>query len=204
MKAQAFSVGLTGGIGSGKTTVANIFAELGAHLVDTDVIAHDLTRENGAAIKSIEATFGSGFILPSGAMDREKMRQHVFSLPNEKKRLEAILHPLIRVETELAARESNGTYTIFVVPLLVESGSWQQRVNRVLVVDCSEQTQLQRVMTRNGMKREQVLSIMHAQASRKQRLNAADDIIESEVTLDELNLEVRRLHDKYVTLSAST
>ena len=202
MKTEAFTVGLTGGIGSGKTTVANMFAELGACLVDTDLIAHALTKKNGAAIESIKNAFGSEFILPSGAMDREKMRHHVFSLPHQKKRLEAILHPLIREKTELAAQESNGIYTIFVVPLLVESGSWRLRVSRILVVDCSEQTQIQRVMDRSGMTQEQVLSIMQTQASRDQRLNAADDIIASERTLDEIKLEVSRLHDKYVKLSA--
>ena len=202
MNAQVFTVGLTGGIGSGKTTVANMFAELGAYLVDTDLIAHALTKENGGAISAIENAFGSEFILPSGAMNREKMRQHVFSQPNEKKRLEAILHPLIREKTETATKKSTGIYTIFVVPLLIESGTWKQRVSRVLVIDCSEQTQLHRVMSRNGMAQEQVLSIMQTQASRAQRLNAADDIILSERTLDEIELEVMRLHDKYVKLSA--
>ncbi len=202
MTGQVFTVGLTGGIGSGKTTVANMFAELGAYLVDTDLIAHALTKENGAAITSIANAFGAGFILPSGAMDREKMRQHVFSQPEEKKRLEAILHPLIREKTELAAKESSGLYTIFVVPLLIEFGSWKQRVSRVLVIDCSEQTQIQRVMNRNGMTQEQVLAIMQTQASRAQRLNAADDIIVNEGSLDEIKLAVRRLHDKYVKLSA--
>ena len=202
MTTQVFTVGLTGGIGSGKTTVANMFAELGAYLVDTDLIAHALTKENGAAISAIEDAFGSEFILPSGAMNREKMRQHVFSQPNEKKRLEAILHPLIREKTELAANASTGIYTIFVVPLLVESGSWRQRVSRVLVIDCSEQTQLQRVMSRNGMGQKQVLAIMQTQASREQRLKAADDIIPSEGSLEEIKLKVRRLHDKYVKLSA--
>lgn len=201
MNGKVFTVGLTGGIGSGKTTVANMFAALGAFLVDTDLIAHALTKENGAAIDAIETAFGPEFILPSGAMNREKMREHVFSQPDEKKRLEAILHPLIREKTELAAQESNGIYTIFVVPLLVESGSWKQRVSRVLVVDCSEQTQLHRVMNRNGMTQEQVRSIMQTQASRDQRLNAADDIILSEGTLDEIEVNVRRLHDKYVKLS---
>ncbi|MES2048303.1 MAG: dephospho-CoA kinase, partial [Pseudomonadota bacterium] len=195
MTGQVFTVGLTGGIGSGKTTVANMFAELGAYLVDTDLIAHALTKENGAAITAIANAFGAGFILPSGAMDREKMRQHVFSQPEEKKRLEAILHPLIREKTELAAKESSGLYTIFVVPLLIEFGSWKQRVSRVLVIDCSEQTQIQRVMNRNGMTQEQVLAIMQTQASRAQRLNAADDIIVSEGSLDEIKLAVRRLHD---------
>ena len=201
MNTKAFTVGLTGGIGSGKTTVANMFADLGAYLVDTDLIAHALTKENGAAIESIKSAFGVEFILPSGAMDREKMRKHVFSLPNEKKLLEEILHPLIREKTELAARESKGIYTIFVLPLLIESGSWQQRVSRVLVIDCSEQTQLQRVVSRNGLEREQVLSIMHTQASRAQRLKAADDVILSEATLDEINVDVKRLHDKYAKLS---
>lgn len=202
MNRKVFTLGLTGGIGSGKTTVANMFAELGAFLVDTDLIAHALTTENGTAISAIEKSFGSEFILPSGAMDRAKMRQHVFSQPNEKKRLEAILHPLIREKTELAAKESTGVYTIFVVPLLVESGSWKQRVSRVLVVDCSEQTQLSRVMSRNGMTQEQALSIMQTQASRDQRLSAADDIILSERPLDEIKLEVKHLHDKYVKFSA--
>jgi dephospho-CoA kinase len=201
MSRKVFTVGLTGGIGSGKTTVANMFAELGAYLVDTDLIAHALTKENGTAISAIENAFGSDFILPSGAMNREKMRQHVFSQPNEKKRLEAILHPLIREKTEAAAKDSTGIYTIFVVPLLVESGSWKLRVSRVLVIDCSEQTQLQRVMNRNGMTQEQVLAIMQTQASRDQRLSAADDIIVSEGSLDKIKAEVRRLHDKYVKLS---
>jgi dephospho-CoA kinase len=202
MNGAAFTVGLTGGIGSGKTTVANMFAALGAYLVDTDLIAHALTKENGAAISAISIAFGTEFILPSGAMDREKMRHHVFSQPDEKKRLEAILHPLIREKTEAAAKESTGIYTIFVVPLLIESGSWKQRVNRILVIDCSEQTQLQRVMNRNGLTREQVASIMQTQASRDQRLKAADDVIVSDVSLDEINVEVRRLHDKYIKLSA--
>ena len=201
MNGKTFTVGLTGGIGSGKTTVANMLAELGAYLVDTDLIAHALTKENGAAISSIESAFGSEFILPSGAMNREKMRELVFSQPGEKKRLEAILHPLIREKTELAARESNGIYTIFVVPLLVESGSWKQSVSRVLVVDCSEQIQVHRVMSRNGMTREQVRSIMLTQASREQRLNVADDVILNEGPLDEIKVNVRRLHDKYVKLS---
>lgn len=204
MTDQPFSVGLTGGIGSGKTTVANMFADLGVALVDTDLIAHALTREHGLAIDAIKNAFGAEFILPSGAMDRAKMRQHVFSQPNEKIRLEAILHPLIREETEAAANRAKGVYTIFVVPLLAESGSWKQRVNRVLVVDCSEQTQIQRVMNRNGMTQEQVMAIMQAQASRDQRLELADDIINSEGDLAGIRLEVRHLHDKYLRLSGAS
>lgn len=204
MTDQPFSVGLTGGIGSGKTTVANMFADLGVALVDTDLIAHALTREHGLAIDAIKNAFGAEFILPSGAMDRAKMRQHVFSQPGEKIRLEAILHPLIREETEAAANRAKGVYTIFVVPLLAESGSWKQRVNRVLVVDCSEQTQIQRVMKRNGMTQEQVMAIMQAQASRDQRLKLADDIINSEGDLAGIRLEVRHLHDKYLRLSGAS
>lgn len=203
MSGKRFTVGLTGGIGSGKTTVANMFADLGASLVDTDLIAHALTAKNGAAIEAISDTFGGDFILPSGAMDRAKMRQHVFGHPAEKIRLEAILHPLIRQETEAAANRASGPYTLFVVPLLVESGTWKQRVNRVLLVDCSEETQIARVMNRNGMTREQVLAIMQTQASRDQRLKAADDLIQSEATLDDIRIKVAHLHDKYLQLSAT-
>lgn len=201
MKDQVFTVGLTGGIGSGKTTVANMFADLGVTLIDTDLIAHALTNTNGAAIEAIKNAFGADFIQSSGAMDRVKMRLHVFGQPEGKKRLEAILHPLIREETEAAAKKSTGIYTIFVVPLLVESKSWKQRVSRVLVVDCSEQIQIQRVMSRNGMTREQVLAIMQTQASRDDRIKAADDIIDSERDLAEIRQDVRRLHDKYLQLS---
>ncbi len=204
MKDQVFTVGLTGGIGSGKTTVANMFADLGVTLIDTDLIAHALTNTNGAAIEAIKNAFGADFIQSSGAMDRAKMRLHVFDQPEEKKRLEAILHPLIREETEAAAKRSIGIYTIFVVPLLVESKSWKQRVSRVLVVDCSEQIQIQRVMSRNGMTREQVLAIMQTQASRDERMKAADDIIDSERDLAEIRQDVRRLHDKYLQLSKVT
>lgn len=201
MTVSNFTVGLTGGIGSGKTTVANMFAQLGATLIDTDLIAHSLTDENGEAVEAIKQAFGCDFILPSGAMDRAKMRQHVFGQPDEKKRLESILHPLIRERTEAAAEKSTGTYTIFVVPLLVESSSWKQRVSRVLVIDCSEQTQITRVMNRNGMTREQVLAIMNTQASRDQRLSVADDVIDSELDLTAIRLEVTRLNDKYLKLS---
>lgn len=204
MATKTFTVGLTGGIGSGKTTVANMFAELGAYLVDTDLIAHQLTGANGTAMESIQREFGADFILATGAMDRAKMREHIFSRPEEKKRLENILHPLIRTETELAAKRMQGDYTIFVVPLLVESASWTQRVNRVLVIDCSEATQVQRVMNRNGMTIEQVMSIMKAQASREQRLQVADDIILNEGDLSEIRAQVTFLHGKYLKLSKTT
>jgi dephospho-CoA kinase len=196
-----FTLGLTGGIGSGKTTVANMFAELGASLIDTDLIAHQLTAPGGVAMPLIKQEFGSDFILESGAMDRSKMREHIFAHPEQKKRLEQILHPLIRAETEAAAKKASGDYPIFVVPLLVESGSWVQRVSRVLVIDCSEATQILRVMSRNGMTQEQVLAIMQAQASRQQRLQAADDVIINEGDLSPIREQVRLLHEKYLKLA---
>lgn len=196
-----FTIGLTGGIGSGKTTVANLFAELGAGLVDTDLIAHQLTQPGGEAIAAIQNEFGANFILASGAMDRTKMRDLVFRDARQKKRLEEILHPLIRAQTEAAAKRLKAPYTIFVVPLLVESGSWKQRVDRVLVIDCSEATQIERVLSRNGLPREQIAAIMQAQASRTQRLQAADDVIRNEGNLSEIRAQVRRLHDKYLRLS---
>ncbi|HTD02401.1 dephospho-CoA kinase [Undibacterium sp.] len=202
-KATAFTLGLTGGIGSGKTTVANLFAELGASLVDTDLIAHQLSSPGGIAIPEISRQFGPEFILPDGAMDRRKMREHVFAHPAEKARLEAILHPLIRSETEKAASSASGSYIIFVVPLLVESGSWKTRVSRVLVVDCSEQTQIQRVMSRNGLTEQQVRAIMNTQVSREKRLQAADDIITNEGDIAQIAGQVRHLHAKYVKLAES-
>jgi len=198
-----FSVGLTGGIGSGKSTVADMFAAHGAAVIDTDVIAHQLTAADGAAIAPITAEFGSTFIDAGGAMDRAKMRAHVFSDPLEKRRLEAILHPLIRAETARAAENAEGLYLIFVVPLLVESGNWRERVQRILVVDCDEQVQLERVMRRNAMTLSQVQAIMATQASRQQRLQAADDVIVNDSGPAALLPQVTRLHASYQALSRS-
>lgn len=193
-----FALGLTGGIGSGKTTIANILGELGAALIDTDVIAHQLTVPGGLAIPAILEQFGQGLLTEDGAMDRAAMRELVFSDAAQKHKLEHILHPLIRQETEKAARNANGSYLVFVVPLLVESGNWKNRVDRILVVDCDEETQIQRVMSRNGLTREQVLAIMHNQASRQQRLAAADDIISNQGPLDIIRAQVVQLHQQYL------
>ncbi|RJX31574.1 MAG: dephospho-CoA kinase [Oxalobacter sp.] len=197
-----FIVGLTGGIGSGKTTVANLFAERGAAVIDTDVVAHQLTAPGGLAISAIRDTFGETFINADGAMDRAKMRAQVFANPDAKTQLEAILHPLIRKEVERAAEEASAPYVIFVVPLLVGSDYWQKRVSRVLVVDCPEALQIQRVMQRNAMTREQVLAIMATQATRAARLAAADDIVVNEGGLETLVPAVERLHAHYLALSA--
>src|SRR4051812_21530226 len=142
LSSRRFSIGLTGGIGSGKSTVADLFAARGAAVIDTDLIAHQLTAPRGPAIPELRTQFGAAFLTDQGAMDRAKMRAYVFDDPSAKARLEAILHPLIRSETERAAAQAHGVYLMFVVPLLVESGSWRGRVSRVLVVDCEEQTQV--------------------------------------------------------------
>ncbi|MNJ98769.1 Dephospho-CoA kinase [compost metagenome] len=196
-----FSVGLTGGIGSGKSTVADLFAAQGAAVIDTDLIAHQLTAVGGAAIPAIKESFGAGLILPDGAMDRAAMRERVFADPAEKKRLEAIMIPLIRRTTREAAEQAQGAYLLFVVPLLVESGLWRQRVSRVLTVDCPEEVQLRRVMQRNNLSEAQVRAIIASQASRAERLAAADDVISNEGDSAALLPQVVRLHQLYLELA---
>jgi len=196
-----FSIGLTGGIGSGKTTVANLFEARGASIIDTDLIAHALTAPEGAAIDAIRNAFGAAFITADGAMDRTRMRAHVFADPLQRKRLEAILHPLIRSATAHAAAVAQGPYLIFVVPLLVESQQWAERTTRVLVVDCAEEVQIARVIQRNGMLRAQVEAIMAAQATRAQRLSAADDIIENNLDSSALTGQIDALHERYLALA---
>ena len=198
---KPFSIGLTGGIGSGKSLVADMFAALGATLIDTDQIAHQLTAPGGLAMPDIAAQFGPDFIAANGAMDRARMRAAVFSEPAVKRRLEAILHPLIRIETERAAAAAQGTYRIFVVPLLVESGKWKERVSRVLVVDCPEELQISRVVARNGLAEDQVRAIMGAQASRQARLDAADDVIVNDGGIAQLTPQVERLHALYCEMA---
>jgi dephospho-CoA kinase len=192
-----FSVGLTGGIGSGKTFIANLFAEQGAAIVDTDEIAHSVTAPGGDAIPAICEQFGEDFVTAEGALDRARMRHLVFSRPEEKKRLEAIVHPLIRLEAERRASAARGDYVIFVVPLLIESPIWRQRVSRVLVVDCPEQLQIERVMRRSGLSEEQVHDIMKTQVTRATRLAAADDVIVNDGGREALLPQVERLHSLY-------
>ena len=201
--APAFSVGLTGGIGCGKTTVADMFGALGATLVDTDAIAHALTAPHGAAMPAILAEFGAGFATPEGALDRAKMRELVFTDPGARARLEAILHPRIREATAAAAAIASGPYVIFVVPLLIESGTWAGRVSRILAIDCSEETQVARVMARNRLSEPQVRAIMAAQATRAERLAAADDVILNDDGLEALAPQVERLHAFYLAEAAS-
>lgn len=199
-----FVVGLTGGIGSGKSTVADLFAAHGVPLVDTDVIAHRITAPHGIAMPQIAAEFGDSFVAADGSLDRARMRTLAFSDEGARKRLEGITHPLIRAETEREQREAQGPYVIVVVPLLVESGNWKTRVNRVLTVDCSVETQIARVMSRNGFSREQVLAIIARQATREARLAAADDIINNDnAPLDALKAQVDAQHRAYLALAAA-
>ena len=202
MSLEKFSLGLTGGIGSGKTTIANAFQALGASLIDTDLIAHALTRKDGLAIPQIREEFGDQAISEDGSMDRARMRALVFNDSAAKLRLEAIMHPLIRSQTEQAAASATGDYLIFVVPLLIESGNWKQRVDRILVVDCEEEIQITRVMQRNQLSREQVLAIMRNQASRQERLAAADDVILNQDGLHLIKPQILALHQTYLNMSA--
>lgn len=196
------SIGLTGGIGSGKSLVADLFAARGASVIDTDLIAHALTAPGGAAMPAIREAFGDAFVAADGALNRAAMREHVFSDPEAKRRLEAILHPLIGAQTELAAEQAQGPYQVFVVPLLVESGRWRERVDRILVVDCPEPLQIERVMRRNALSADQVRAIMAAQASRAQRLAVADDIIVNDGERAAVEAAVERLHGQYCLLAA--
>jgi dephospho-CoA kinase len=194
-------IGLTGGIGCGKSTVADGFAARGAGIVDTDAIAHALTGPDGAAMPALVDTFGPGCRAPDGSMDRPRMRARVFGDPDDKAKLEAILHPMIQAETLARAEASAAPYVLIVVPLLVESGHWKQRVARVLVVDCLETTQVARVMARNGLPEKQVKAIMATQATRAERLAAADDVIHNDGGLDELEPQIERLHHFYSAFS---
>lgn len=194
-------LGLTGGIGSGKSAVAAAFRALGVPVVDVDAIAHELSAPQGASIPLIRAAFGDEMITPSGALDRARMRDRVFQDPAAKARLEAILHPMIAAESQqrcLAALDAGVEYVVLEVPLLIESGHYRQRAARILVVDCPEEMQVERVMQRNGLKSEDVQRIMTAQASRAQRLAAADDIIENTGTLTAMEARVATLHAGYL------
>ncbi|MDO8315277.1 MAG: dephospho-CoA kinase [Rugosibacter sp.] len=202
---MSYLIGLTGGIGSGKSAVADLFAAHQVPVIDTDAVSHMLTAASGAAMPSIRAGFGENMVMPDGALDRAAMRAHIFSQPEERKRLEAILHPLIRAEVErrinVENSRNNPSYIILVVPLLIESGTYRRRVQRIAVVDCSEATQVRRVMARNGLSQNEVERILQAQATRAERLAVADDVIENDGQLAALTPQVARLHDKYLALA---
>ena len=200
---MTFIVGLTGGIGSGKSTVADLFVRRGAALVDTDAIAHALTGPQGAAMDAIRTEFGEAFLSADGRLDRAAMRQQVFSDPSTKARLEAILHPMIRAESTAQCAASTAPYVLLAVPLLVESGGYRKIVDRILVIDCAESVQLERVMARSGLPADAVHAIIAAQASRAERQAAADDLLLNNDGREALLPQVERLHRRYLDLAAT-
>lgn len=197
-----FAVGLTGGIGSGKSTVAELFRACGAGVIDSDAISRQLTQAGGSALPAIRAAFGAACIDGSGALDRPRMRQLVFADAAARQRLEAILHPLIREEMLAQAAAATAPYLLLVVPLLLEAQGYAELVRRILVVDCPEQAQLERTMQRSGLSAAAVQAIMAQQASRNERLQRADDVIHNDGEPSQLPSQVARLHRQYLALAA--
>lgn len=206
MTPKPYLVGLTGGIGSGKSTAAEHFAHLGAGVIDTDAIAHELTAANGAAIPAIRKAFGTQVLTPTGALDRAAMRALAFSNPAARKRLEAILHPMIRdiVTHRISALAPHHPYLILVVPLLVETGAYQTLIDRLLVVDCPQEQQISRVKARSGLPEEQIAAILAAQASRAERLAAAHDVIDNSGDRAYLEAQIEALHRQYLAAAGGT
>lgn len=207
--APAFEVGLTGGIGSGKSTVAALLAQLGAAIIDADAISRQLTAPGGLAMPAIAQRFGAEFVTAEGALDRERMRALAFADSSAKLKLEAIIHPLVADETARqarAAQERSYPCLVFDVPLLVESARWRQKVDHVLVVDCLAETQITRVTARNGLPRSAVEAIIAAQSSRLRRLRAADSVIFNEdLSLQGLSTEVAALAPRFkLSLASAT
>ncbi len=200
-----FLVGLTGGIGSGKSTVAGMFAAHGVRIIDTDLISHQLTQASGTAIPAIRDMFGARVIDPQGALDRKTMRELVFAYPAQKKRLEGILHPLIFSQTQQqAAAPTPAPYTLIVVPLLFESGRYADWLHRVITVDCPEDTQIARTMQRGGLDEATVRAIMAQQLGRAERRRLADEVIHNDGTLNDLQDQVDGLHQRLCVLAAKS
>ncbi|MGA8863341.1 MAG: dephospho-CoA kinase [Gallionella sp.] len=201
---MAFCVGLTGGIGCGKSTVSALFAEHGAGIIDTDTIAHDLTQPGGAAIAAIRAAFGDEYITTEGSLDRARMRRLIFSDAAAKRRLELILHPLILEQAKQQLRQlQDKPYVILAVPLLPDSPAFRQLVRRILVVDCSEATQVARVIGRSGMSEPEVRGIIGQQTPRLERLRIADDVIHNDAGPDRLAAQVAVLHASYSAMQST-
>lgn len=199
---MTFVVALTGGIGCGKSSAANFFAALGAGVVDTDEIAHRLTRPGEAALQKIASRLGNEYLLANGSLDRAKLRQRIFEDPAAKAELEAILHPLIRREAEAEIARQTAPYVVVVVPLLFEAGaSYRQRARQVVVVDCDEEQQIARTMARSGLRREDVQAIMARQASRETRLRQADEVLQNDGAPEGLKEKVFTLHQRFLRLA---
>lgn len=193
-------IGVTGGIGSGKSTAAEMFRERGAGLVDTDALAHELTRPAQPAVQEIGARLGREFVSQDGTLDRAALRARVFSDPAARRELESILHPLIRREAEARVASSTAPYVLLLVPLLIESGAYRDVIERILVMDCDESLQLQRAMQRSHLDEAQVRAIMQAQVSRSARLAAADDVLVNDGTTEDLERAVALLDARYRAL----
>jgi dephospho-CoA kinase len=200
-----YLVGLTGGIGSGKSTVADIFAALGVRIIDTDLISRQLTQAGGASIPALREAFGAGVIDAQGALDRAAMRELVFSHPDEKQRLENILHPLILAQAkQQAASPSDAPYTLVVVPLLFENRRYSDWLHRVITVDCPEETQIKRTMQRSQLDEPAVRAIMAQQLSREARLTFSDEKILNNGSMDDLKMQVVGMHRRLSTLATES
>ena len=199
-----FTVGLTGGIGSGKSTVADCFAALGVPVIDTDVLARDLTARGGAALDAIRAAFGDTVMQADRSLDRAALRRRVFADAGARRQLEAILHPRIRQAVELKLAALIAPYALVVIPLLVETGGYRDLLNRVLVVDCPEELQIARVVARSGLTPDEVKAILAAQAGRAERLAAADDVIVNAASPESLPAQVATLHQHYQLLASAS
>jgi dephospho-CoA kinase len=197
-------VGLTGGVASGKSTVARRFAELGVPVVDADVAARTVTAPKRPALAAIAARFGPQILTPQGELNRRTLRQKVFADIAARHDLEAILHPLIRVEMERLGSLAHGPYLVLSVPLLVEAGDARIAVDRILVVDTDEEAQLSRVQARDGCSEREARAIVAAQASRAERLRAADDVLENTANIAVLHAAVDRLHARYLAMAAAS
>ena len=193
-----FIIVLTGGIGSGKSSVAAIFKTLGAAVIDTDQIAHRLTAPGQPGARAIVDQFGPEYLRIDGALDRDRMRNLAFSDAAARKKLEGVLHPLIRAEVNAEVQRAQAPYIVIVVPLLIETGTYRDLAQRVLVVDCSEEQQLARAIRRDGLAAEAVRAIIASQTGRAERLRHADDIVHNEAGLDALNADVNVLHRRYL------
>ena len=198
---MTYAVGVTGGIGCGKSSAARLFAGLGAAIIDTDEIAHRLTGPGQPALTAIAQTFGIEFIQPDGNLDRSKMRQLVFSDPGARKRLESILHPLIKQQAAADLAKCDADYALLIVPLLLETGNYDDLVRRILVVDCEEAQQIARTMARSNLSLQEVHAIMACQISREQRLELADDVLLNALDLEKLKPQIAQLHQKYLRLA---
>lgn len=195
-----YVVGVSGGIGSGKTTVTNLFLNLGVEVIDADVIAREVVESGTPALQAIVTKWGQTVINQNGSLNRTKLRELVFANDENKTWLNNLLHPIIRQEMQRQVRDAKSAYCILSIPLLVEN-KLSDMVNRILIVDVSEETQLQRTMLRDNSSAELILTIMRSQASREQRLAVADDVIENNAGPKELNEKVRQLHQHYLALS---